>query len=405
MTEPITRPMAPRGHGPLASDDPASAPPRPAAREGAAPARRVARVDGSAVITRQYDVGWEIRLDRALECVSQGSATRTAPSRPEAQTIRIPNPPVTVNLGEESLVLAGGQVAARVSAQLFDFGVISLRAEIVLPRDLAWERFAALGSQVDLPRELGPLFERHRQALLERIAPALVRPELFAETEDYVVFRVESLRDAAGAPLPPTAVTDTDIVPLLLGEQRPLSEAACRELLSARFSYYADDLAIVTWNNALVVEAPGDRDVQYVLEFANAQLLELRVYDRLLDLELPKLEARIHAVRKRRVLVGRRFGSVLRQLQQVMAEVSETVERAENAFKVTDDVYLARIYTTALEIFRGRAWRQGIDRKLDILRDTYTVLNSESQTGRAEVLEIAIVVLIVTEIVLGLIHR
>jgi len=289
--------------------------------------------------------------------------------------------------------------------QLFDFGVISLRAEIVLPRDLAWERFAALGSQVDLPRELGPLFERHRQALLERIAPALVRPELFAETEDYVVFRVEALRDSAGAPLPHTALTDTDIVPLLLGEQRPLSDAACRELLSARFSYYADDLAIVTWNNALVVEAPGDRDVQYVLEFANAQLLELRVYDRLLDLELPKLEARIHAVRKRRVLVGRRFGSVLRQLQQVMAEVIETVERAENAFKVTDDVYLARIYTTALEIFRGRAWRQGIDRKLDILRDTYAVLNSESQTGRAEVLEIAIVVLIVTEIVLGLIHR
>src|SRR5262245_911315 len=159
MTEPIARPIPSRGHGPLAADPPAPALPRPASREAAAPpARGVARVDGSAVITRQYDVGWEIRLDRALECVSQGSATRTAPSRPEAQTIRIPNPPVTVSLGEEALELAGGRVTARVSAQLFDFGVVSLRGEIVLPRDLPWERFAALGSQVDLPRELGPLF-------------------------------------------------------------------------------------------------------------------------------------------------------------------------------------------------------------------------------------------------------
>ena len=40
------------------------------------------------------------------------------------------------------------------------------------------------------------------------------------------------------------------------------------------------------------------------------------------------------------------------------------VERVENSLKVTDDVYLARIYAAALEIFRGRVWRAGIDRKL-----------------------------------------
>jgi hypothetical protein len=376
-------------------------------RPPAAPARprRVARVDGVAVITRQYDVGYEIVLDRALESLSHGSATRAAPTRAEAQAIRIPNPPITVSLGSEEIVIDGMRVPAAVSALVFDFAVISLRAEIGLPRDLPWERFAALGSQVDLARELGPVFERHLGALLGRIATAVVRPETFAETEDYVVFRVEALRDAAGDPLPPTALADEDIAPLLLGESRALSEAAHRELLAARFSYYAADLAVVTWNNALVVEAPDDRDVQYVLEFANAQLLELRVYDRLLDLELPKLYSRIGAVRRQRLLVGHRYGSLLRELQQVMADVIETVERAENALKVTDDVYLARIYAAALEIFRGRAWRAGIDRKLAILRDTYAMLNAESQTGRAELLEIAIVVLIVTEIVLSLVRR
>jgi uncharacterized Rmd1/YagE family protein len=73
---------------------------------------------------------------------------------------------------------------------------------------------------------------------------------------------------------------------------------------------------------------------------------------------------------------------------------------------VTNDVYLARIYAAALELFRERAWRRGIERKLGILRETYAMLNGEAQTARAELLEIAIVLLIVIELVLGIVgHR
>jgi uncharacterized Rmd1/YagE family protein len=77
----------------------------------------------------------------------------------------------------------------------------------------------------------------------------------------------------------------------------------------------------------------------------------------------------------------------------------------ENALKLTDDVYLARVYSAALEIFRARAWRAGIDRKLSIVRETYEMLNGESQAARAEALEIIIVLLIVGELVLGILHR
>ncbi len=69
---------------------------------------------------------------------------------------------------------------------------------------------------------------------------------------------------------------------------------------------------------------------------------------------------------------------------------------------MTDDVYLARVYGAALEIFRGRAWRSGIDRKLAIVREAYAMLNAEAQAARAEALEISIVVLIIVEILLAL---
>jgi uncharacterized Rmd1/YagE family protein len=92
-------------------------------------------------------------------------------------------------------------------------------------------------------------------------------------------------------------------------------------------------------------------------------------------------------------------------LQTRVADVTETVERVDNALKVTNDVYLARIYAAALELFRAQAWRRGIDRKLAILRETYAMLNSEAQAARAELLEIVIVVLILVEIVLALLRR
>ena len=111
---------------------------------------------------------------------------------------------------------------------------------------------------------------------------------------------------------------------------------------------------------------------------------------------------RIEAARSRTVwLFSRRFSNLLGEIQRLFADSTELVERVENSLKVTDDVYLARIYSAALEIFRGKEWRAGVDRKLTLVRETYEMLNAESQAWRAEALEAAIVLLIVAEIVMA----
>ena len=121
--------------------------------------------------------------------------------------------------------------------------------------------------------------------------------------------------------------------------------------------------------------------------------------------ELPRLYAQVAARRGGpAALLGRRYAPVLARIQRLMADTTEFVERVENALKVTDDVYLARIYSAALEIFRGRTWRAGIDRKLGILRDTYSTLSGEAQAARSELLELAIVALIVLEIVFAFVR-
>jgi hypothetical protein len=361
------------------------------------------RLRGSAVIYRLYDVGFEIDLGRALERLRASAPERVRPVRREAQAIQIANPPITVLLAQEPIVIGELALTAEVSARIFDFGVVSVRARIAAPGELTWAGFGEFGMGVESSVDIPALCERHLQLLRDRMGDAVERPALAPVSEEYVVYRTGEVLDESGRRLLASELVRLDVAPLLLNESRPLSAEARRELLPHRFTYYTDDLAILTWENALIVDpSDGDTDVMFVLEFANAQLLELRYYDALLDAELPRMYTRVAALRTQsRVLLTRRFAPLLADLQSLVAESTELVERVENALKVTDDVYLARVYSAALEIFRGRVWRSGIDRKLTIIRETYGMLNADSQAGRAELLELTIVLLIVMEIVMA----
>jgi hypothetical protein len=372
------------------------------------PTASTLRVRGGATLYRIYDVGYSIDLERAASILAARTPARVRPERREAEAIRIANLPITLPLGASRLTAGGTSHDVELSARIFDFGVVSLRMRVAVPGEMGWQEFVDFGNRIGSGADAQAIFDDELARLLTELAPAVERMGVATVTEDYTVFRVAALRDGSGTALPAGSLTDGDVVPLLLGEERPLSEAARRELLPHRFSYYADDLAILTWDNALVIDPAPDEetDVQYVLEFANAQLLELRYYDALLDAELPRMYDRVADARGGvRGFRNRRFRELLGKMQQTVADSTEIVERVENSLKVTDDVYLARIYAAALEIFRGRVWRAGIDRKLSIIRETYAMLNDEAQAARSEALEIAIVVLIVGEIVMALFQR
>ena len=127
---------------------------------------------------------------------------------------------------------------------------------------------------------------------------------------------------------PSTCRQRVDLVPLLSGEQRPLSDGARQDLLRQRFSYYTDDLAVLTWDRAFIYEPRGDTDLLDVLEVANAQLLEMRYYDELLDAELPRMYDLVESARRAAsLLASRRYAGLARGLHTLVAEVTELTER------------------------------------------------------------------------------
>jgi hypothetical protein len=351
---------------------------------------------GRATLYRLYDAGYDIDLTRAAQLVAPDAFEYRRPRR-EAAAIVTPRPPLTVHLATEPAI----------TAAIFDFGVVSMRLQVAPEHEGTWSDFVRFGAGIHNNAQLRAELDRCVRELLERLGPAVVRPSIAEVTEEYIVFRAGKLCGPDGSLFDPSLLPADALGRLLLNESRALSASALQELLPHRLSYTGEDFVALTWESALVVEPDlQDEDVEYVLEFANAQLLELRVFDALLDAELPRVYDRVAAVRTASpVQVARPYRRLLADLQTQVADVTEIIERAENAFKVTDDVYLARVYSAALEIFRGPAWRRGIDRKLEIMRETYAMLNAESQAVRAEALEIAIVLLIVLEVVLSFVRE
>lgn len=362
-------------------------------------------VRGEALLYRLFDVGYEIRLDQAFDLLGSSAPERPKPVRGEARAIQIHNPPVSVQLGRESVSIGDTQESFEVTARIFDFGVISLRANLPAAGRVSWSDFVDFGIAAGTSGAWA-LFDSCRNRLLDRIRPAIERPELSTVSEEYIIYRLYRVEDDSGNAVSPEALQDDEIARLLVGERRPLVETARREVVSSRYSYFPDDLAVVSWNAAFVVEpVREDRDVQYVLEFANAQLLELRYYDAILDRSMPRINDEIEAERGRFRFPGRKYSGLLSGLQTRVADATEAAERVENSFKVTEDVYLAHVYESAMDIFRASTWRRGIDRKVAILRDTYTMLNGEAQARRAEAMELIVIVLIVFEIVLALVQH
>jgi hypothetical protein len=362
---------------------------------------------GCILAYRLFDVAYAIDLGKAEETWARTVRTGSSRGRlvhtpPKAIAFGVP--PVALELGSVALALPDGPLQAGVTARLYDFGVVSIALRVPVA-DLSWAAFSQRLNAVDRAVSSEPasqvwatLLERVRQGVGE----GLVRPTPSTLEEDYLV----GIANAFSEPM--TAedlVGRLDLVPLLSGEQRPLSEGARRDLLRHRYSYYTDDLVVLTWDRAFVYEPRGDTDVVDVLEVANAQLLEMRYYDELLDAELPRMYDLVEATRRRLALPGaRRFADLARRLYTMVAEVTELTEKVDNALQVTEDVYLARIYAAALELFRVAMVSAAVDRKVSIIRDTYTALYDEAHSSRAEVLEIAIVVLIVVEIALAIVR-
>ncbi len=193
------------------------------------------------------------------------------------------------------------------------------------------------------------------------------------------------------------------LLQVALGERKTLSASASS--LATSLSYYEDDLIFLTWSAAVIIDPDVDarEDAELLLEFANAQLLSLRSYDAEVERDMAQLTPRIARPRRLRWVAMRSSGGFLREIYSLIADITETSARIQNALKVTEDVYWNRVYSAALTILRVQVWQTCIDETLDVLRRTASLLYEETQAALATLLELLVIILIAVELVVALI--
>ena len=363
---------------------------------------------GQIIALRLFDIAYAIDLGKAETLwTSQRSlpSTRTRLVTTPAKALAFETPPVLLTLDSMNVLVGETSIAASVFARVYDFGVVSISIRLPV-ENMTWPAFTR--QMVDVNSTVGQSifiteWARILDSLKEILGPALIRPNDSHLQEDYLIGVIGQLSERLTAQ---ELLTRVDVVPLLSGEFKPLSESARKDLVRQSHSYYEDDLVILTWDRALIYEPRGETDVIDVLEVANAQLLEMRYYDELLDDELPLMYDRMQeAHRVPNIQAPGRYADLARKLHTLVAEVTELTERVDNALQVMEDVYLARVYTSALELFRVPKLSAAVDRKLSIIKDTYTALYDEASARRDVVLEITIVLLIILEIVMALLRH
>jgi hypothetical protein len=256
----------------------------------------------------------------------------------------------------------------------------------------------------DLQFKGGSLYDEVRQLADEvrrELDPYLIRSvRQLADEEAYTVFCIESpllTEPGRGSSAEEwLQIHLRQVAALLTQEPDPgrLSNQEAIETTGRYLSYYEDDLAVIDWDAALLIDEPADFDeTLYIIELANFQLAELEAYDRILDgvLERSYRDLRMKPIRRRQV-------DVLADLREIRIDLARFSDDLSNITKFFGDWHLARIYENLSARFHLADWHRTIDEKLKTLDGLYQLFKHDQTNRWMLILEATIVLLFIIDL-------
>ena len=238
------------------------------------------------------------------------------------------------------------------------------------------------------------------EAIRKELAASCVRPvDRMHDEEAYTVFCFDApLATSGGQPINAEdwlREHRRDVAALLTQESNvdDLSRQEADESTSRHLSYYQNDLVVIDWDAALIVDEKPDVDeALYIMELANLQLAELEAYDRLIDASLDR------AYRDLRQRSYRSSMATLEGLREIRIDLARLRDELENITKFFGDWHLARVYEAIAARFHLSDWHRTLDEKLKTLDGLYEILKHDQNNRWMLVLEATIVLLFIIDL-------
>ena len=156
-------------------------------------------------------------------------------------------------------------------------------------------------------------------------------------------------------------------------------------------------MLVAGWAAAFVYEPrqPALATMQ-LLGHANAQLLEFRHYDAVLDGLLKKL----YRIMERRSGLFRKWSMAgqAARLNTMRLEVMELTERSEHSLRFFGDMYYARAYRVAAQRIGVEDYKNLVAGKIHTAGELYDFLMEQFHLKRTFLLELLVVVILVIEL-------
>lgn len=343
-----------------------------------------------------YDVGAGVNLDEAdrrITAVKERARIQHKLRAPQHLEYR----PAPLRVMQETPPLLLGQyTSTSCDLMLYDFGAFTVTYKIPVT-----------GSFAELLDLSEVLYDNHMlqrdarqwvELLVGDIRDAIDKPHIAADVEDYVIFHVEET--SAGENHVVWSAFEQELAQILRSERARLSDQETRDAVSQRLSFRTDDIAFIDWNAAFLF-GPDMEDVRSVLEFANVELLEMRLLDQQLDVALDQAYEALGKKTRRRFFLPQSHDARSDTIAQMQVDSAILFERVANTLKLLGDQYLARVYRLISHRFHLQDWDASILRKLQTLESIYGKMTDRVSTQRMELLEWIIVVLIAISIAIS----
>jgi len=344
---------------------------------------------GACWVVRAFDIGYQIDLARC-ERLCDEPATRPQLTRRHRSPDEFGYTPAPIRIAHGRQPVTVGQLVSdgHVSVTIYDFAGISVVHRFDL-QGRTLEELVTFSADLDDDDRLGQDARRVAVELFERIAAAIDRPDLAGISEDYVLWELCGFEDGA-EPAASLSRWPELYAKIIRAEPEDLSDEEVGAAISQRLSYGRCDVTVVDWNGAVLL-GPEDPDVRAVLEFANVELMEMRLLDVRLD----------HGMEEAAAILGkgRPTKTALQRVAHLQLDSVFLFEAVNSALKLIGVQYLAKVYHLASQSFQLESRDDTILRKIRVLNDTYSKLENRASAVRMEVLEVAIALLIVFEIV------
>jgi hypothetical protein len=363
---------------------------------------RVESYTGQVVYIYAFDVAYEVVRKPIRELLGQPVAQFVIDASKRSPRQLFFYRPAMVHLPPLERLGPRGLLRMERTIKLLPVGAISITVRI--PFEI--ERIEDLVDFHDLHFNNGTLHDEIRQLaddVRKELSPYFVRPvQRLSEDEAYTVFCIKAPLSSADGEIFGTEdwllAHRREVASLLTQEPSvaELSEQESDESTGRYLSYYGQDLCVIDWDAALVIDQPRNWDeTLYIMELANLQLAELEAYDRLLDEALD----RSYRDLRERQMRSRNRTEVLRELRELRIDLARMNDELSNITKFFGDWHLARIYQSLSARFHLGDWHRAIEDKLRTLDHLYQILQQDMTNRLMIILEATIVLLFIIDLV------